>query len=137
MNINQINLINLTMSMYGIIPINKTWDLLSLIYIIKDIHTPNTVFVVSLYTFTEYIIITFLFHYYFSPRDIYKLFVWNECLKNFVCKLKPIIIESYTESNESLKITRLHNPIVWYVLEGVSKSGDRMCWSFFIGIIYE
>ena len=27
-------------------------------------------------------------------------------------KLKPIIIESYTESNESLKITRLRNPIV-------------------------
>jgi hypothetical protein len=26
--------------------------------------------------------------------------------------LKPIIIESYTESNESLKITRLRNPIV-------------------------
>ena len=44
--------------------------MLSLIYIIKDIYTPNTVFVVSLYTFTEYIIITFLFLYYFSPRDI-------------------------------------------------------------------
>jgi hypothetical protein len=43
---------------------------------------------------------------------IYKLFVWNEYSKNFVCKLKPIIIESYTESNESLKITRLRNPIV-------------------------
>ena len=43
---------------------------------------------------------------------IYKLFVWNEYLKNFVRKLKPMIIESYTESNESLKITRLHNPIV-------------------------
>ena len=27
----------------------------------------------------------------------------SSCLKNFVCKLKPIIIESYTESNESLK----------------------------------
>jgi hypothetical protein len=29
-----------------------------------------------------------------------------------VYKLKPIIIETYTESNESLKITRLRNPIV-------------------------
>jgi hypothetical protein len=37
-------------------------------------------------------------------------------LKNFVCKLKPIIIESYTESNESLKITRLRNPIVCFGL---------------------
>ena len=36
----------------------------------------------------------------------------SSCLKNFVCKLKPIIIESYTESNESLKITGLCNPIV-------------------------
>lgn len=33
-------------------------------------------------------------------------------LKNCVCKLKPIIIESYTESNESLKIKRLRNKIV-------------------------
>jgi hypothetical protein len=32
--------------------------------------------------------------------------------KEFVCKLKPIIIESYTESNELLKITRLCNPVV-------------------------
>ena len=32
--------------------------------------------------------------------------------KEFVCKLKQIIIESYTESNESLQITRLRNPIV-------------------------
>ena len=44
--------------------------MLSLIHIIKDIHTPNTVFVVSLYTFTEYVIIPFLFLYYFPPRDI-------------------------------------------------------------------
>jgi hypothetical protein len=47
-----------------------------------------------------------------SLTKIYKLCVWNEYLKNFVCKLKPIIIETYTESNESLKITRLRNPIV-------------------------
>ena len=48
---------------------------------------------------------------------IYKLFVWNEYLKNFVCKLKPIIIESYTESNESLKITRLRKPdrLLWII----------------------
>jgi hypothetical protein len=38
---------------------------------------------------------------------VYGLGEWN-C----VCKLKPIIIESYTESNESLNITRLRNPIV-------------------------
>jgi hypothetical protein len=30
--------------------------------------------------------------------------------------LKPIIIESYTESKESLKITRLRNPIVSFGL---------------------
>jgi agmatine/peptidylarginine deiminase len=38
-------------------------------------------------------------------------------LKNFVCKLKPIIIESYTESNESLKITRLRKPdrLLWII----------------------
>jgi hypothetical protein len=50
-----------------------------------------------------------------------ELFVWNKYLKNFVCKLKPIIIESYTESNESQKITRLRNPIVCFGLfHGVS-----------------
>ena len=47
-----------------------------------------------------------------SLTKIYKLCVWNGYLKNFVCKLKPIIIETYTESKESLKITRLRNPIV-------------------------
>jgi hypothetical protein len=37
-----------------------------------------------------------------SLTKIYKLFVWNEYLKNLVCKLKPIIIESYTESNDRI-----------------------------------
>ena len=32
--------------------------------------------------------------------------------KTFVCILKPMIIESYTERNESLNITQLRNPIV-------------------------
>ena len=34
------------------------------------------------------------------------------CLKWIFKEFCPIIIESYTESNESLKITRLRNPIV-------------------------
>jgi hypothetical protein len=74
------------------------------------------------------------------------------------------LIESYTESNESLKITRLCNPIVCfglllkqtqsyiyirliassYTASFISSRGcrekqwpgmSRMCWSFFIGIV--
>jgi hypothetical protein len=45
-------------------------------------------------------------NYIFLILIVIVLLLWG------VCKLKPIIIESYTESKESLKITRLRNPIV-------------------------
>ena len=57
-----------------------------------------------------------LFSNYFPRFLILRNTITREKAKywmvNFVCKLKPIIIKSYTESNELLKITRLHNPIV-------------------------
>jgi hypothetical protein len=47
-----------------------------------------------------------------SPFFFFDENIQSICLKWIFKEFCPIIIESYTESNESLKITRLRNPIV-------------------------